>query len=112
MTLLATPILAQTISIQLDLHTIIVWVIVGLVAGFLASRVMLGHSLGFLADIVVGIIGAVVGGFLADYFGVHVTIVGHPIISQIIIAFLGALILLLLLRLVGLGRGTKRRRAI
>lgn len=72
--------------------------------GFLASRVMLGHGMGLLGDIVVGIIGAIIGGLLARYFGVSLTVAGHPIVSEILTAFIGALILLTLLRLVGLRR--------
>jgi uncharacterized membrane protein YeaQ/YmgE (transglycosylase-associated protein family) len=88
----------------------LVWVVVGLVAGFLASRVMLGHGMGLFLDLLIGILGAILGGALANYFGVHVTITGPPLLSDIIIAFFGALILLLLLRLLGLG--WRRRRAV
>ena len=93
----------------MDVQSLLVWIVVGLVAGFLAGRVMLGHGLGIAADVVVGILGAVLGGLLAGEFGVQVIVPGHPIISEMIIAFFGALILLFLLRLVGLGR---RRRPV
>ncbi len=98
------------VTIQLNLHDILIWALVGLVAGFVASRVMLGHSLGIIADIVVGILGAILGNVVAAYFGVTITVVGHPIISEILIAFFGALVLLLALRLVGFGR--RRRTAL
>ena len=98
------------LTIQLNLYDILIWAFVGLVAGFVASRVMLGHSLGLIADIVVGILGAILGNIAANYFGISVSIAGHPIISEILIAFFGALILLLILRLVGFGR--KRRRTL
>ena len=100
----------MNISLNLDLYTIAVWVIVGLVAGLVASRLMLGHGLGILADVAVGIIGAFVGNFLANYFGVQVVVPGHAIVTQILIALFGALILLLALRLIGMGRGSGRRR--
>jgi uncharacterized membrane protein YeaQ/YmgE (transglycosylase-associated protein family) len=97
------------LAVHFDLYTFLVWIFVGLVAGALASRLMLGHGLGFVTDIVVGVIGALLGGFLANYFGVQVVVPGHTIITQILIALFGALILLLLLRIVGLG--SRRRRA-
>ena len=51
-------------TFTLEADTIIIWCLVGLVAGFLASHVALGHGLGLLGDIVVGIVGAFIGGFL------------------------------------------------
>ena len=103
----------RTLIIQINLETLLVWAVVGLVGGFLASRMMLGHGLGLIGDVLVGIVGAVVGGFLADYFGVHLTVVGHPIVSEVVVAFIGALVLLLVLRLVGFGKGSRRgRRAL
>jgi uncharacterized membrane protein YeaQ/YmgE (transglycosylase-associated protein family) len=95
-------------QINLDLDTILVWLLVGLVAGFLASRVALGHGLGLFGDIIVGIIGAFVGGFLAGVFHINVQIIGHPIISEMIVAFAGAVILLLVVRLFA-GGGRARR---
>jgi uncharacterized membrane protein YeaQ/YmgE (transglycosylase-associated protein family) len=92
------------IDINIDLYTIGLWIIVGLIAGVTASRLMLGHGLGIAADIGVGILGALLGGFLAGYFGIQVVVPGHPIITQILIALFGSLILLLVLRLFGLGR--------
>src|SRR6478736_5205444 len=85
--------------IHLDLDTILIWILVGLVAGFLASHLALGHGLGVIGDTVVGIIGAIVGGFLAAVFHVGIAVVGHPIISTIIIAFIGAALLLLVVRM-------------
>ena len=89
-------------SVNLSMDTLLIWILVGLVAGFLASHVMLGHGMGILTDVVVGIMGGLIGGFLATYFNLHIAIVGHTIISEMIVAFIGALLLLLLLRVVGL----------
>ncbi|MBO0682562.1 MAG: GlsB/YeaQ/YmgE family stress response membrane protein [Candidatus Dormibacteraeota bacterium] len=100
----------MNISLNLDLYTIAVWVIVGLVAGLVSSRLMLGHGLGIVADIAVGIIGAFVGNFLANYFGVQVVVPGHAIVTQILIALFGSLILLLVLRVFGMARQPGRRR--
>jgi uncharacterized membrane protein YeaQ/YmgE (transglycosylase-associated protein family) len=96
------------VAIHFDLYTFLVWIFVGLIAGALASRLMLGHGLGFATDIVVGIVGALIGGFLATYFGVQIVVPGHAIVTQILVALFGALILLLLLRLVGLGSRGRR----
>ena len=95
------------IDISFQLDTLIVWILVGLVAGFLASHAMLGHGMGLVSDVLVGILGAIVGGFLASYLDVRITVAGHPVISEMIMAFLGAVILLLLLRILGLGRSRR-----
>jgi uncharacterized membrane protein YeaQ/YmgE (transglycosylase-associated protein family) len=96
------------VNVNLPMDTLLVWILVGLVGGFLASHVMLGHGMGILPDVVVGIIGGLIGGFLATYFNVHIAIVGHTIISEMIVAFIGSLVLLLLLRVVGLGSNRQR----
>lgn len=100
----------MTISINgsaVDIDQILIWALVGLVAGFLASHVALGHGLGLIWDIVVGIVGAFFGGIvLAGILHFNVVIVGHPIISAMIMAFIGAAILLLIVRLVA---GSRRR---
>jgi len=98
--------------VNLDFDTILIWILVGLVAGFAASHLALGHGLGIVGDVVIGIVGAFLGGFLAGVFHWSITIVGHPIISEMVIAFIGAAILLLVVRLFGgLGRGRSTRRA-
>src|SRR5438093_448221 len=74
--------------ITLDVDTILLWVLVGLVAGFLASHIALGHGLGLFWDIIVGILGALFGGIvLAGMLHFSIAIAGHPIISSIIMAF-------------------------
>ena len=96
--------------INLDLDSILLWVVVGLVAGFLASHVALGHGLGLFWDIVVGILGAFFGGIvLAGIFHFSIAVAGHPIISAMIMAFIGAAILLLIVRLFAGRRGYSRR---
>ena len=93
--------------IHLDFDTILIWILVGLVAGFLASHVALGRGLGLFGDTIVGIIGAFIGGFLAAVFHIGIAIVGHPLITQMIIAFIGAALLLLV---VGMFSGSRSRR--
>jgi uncharacterized membrane protein YeaQ/YmgE (transglycosylase-associated protein family) len=95
-------------TITLDFDTILIWCLVGLVAGFLASHVTLGHGLGVLGDVVVGILGALLGGFLAQLLRFSIGVVGHPIISEIIVAFVGAALLLLVVRMFGGGRYRRR----
>ena len=96
-------------TLTFDFDTIVIWLLVGLVAGFLASHIALGHGLGLFGDIVVGILGALFGGIvLAGVFHLNIGIVGHPIISAMIMAFIGAAILLVVVRLVS-GRGARRR---
>jgi uncharacterized membrane protein YeaQ/YmgE (transglycosylase-associated protein family) len=81
---------------SMTLETIVIWIIVGLVAGVLASAVV-GSGLGLLGDIIVGIIGAFVGGWLFRAIGISLPIGG--VIGTIVVAFVGAVLLLLLIRL-------------
>jgi uncharacterized membrane protein YeaQ/YmgE (transglycosylase-associated protein family) len=94
--------------ITIDWDTLLIWVLVGLVAGFFASHIALGHGLGLFGDVIVGILGAVVGGFLAAIFHFSIVVVGHPIISAIVVAFIGAAILLLVVRMFSGGRARRR----
>jgi uncharacterized membrane protein YeaQ/YmgE (transglycosylase-associated protein family) len=96
--------------IVLNLDSILIWVLVGLVAGFLASHLALGHGLGLVWDVIVGILGALFGGIvLAGMLHFQIAVAGHPIVSSIIMAFIGAAILLIILRLVAGRRGYRRR---
>ena len=82
------------------LGTIIGWIVVGAIAGWLASVVMgtrQGQSLG--EDIVVGIIGGVIGGFILNVLGIGGEVSGINLAS-ILVAFIGAIVLLLILRAV------------
>jgi len=79
---------------------IIAWIVVGLIAGWAASSVSRGHGYGIIGDIVVGLVGALIGGFLAGFF-IHGNV---GLIGSIIIAFIGALILLAILRMFGRSR--------
>lgn len=78
---------------------ILSWIIVGLIAGWLAGVVMKGSGYGVVGDIIVGIIGALIGGFLSQVlFGVNP--VGGINLVSIIVAFIGAVILIAILRAV------------
>ncbi|HEY9422656.1 MAG TPA: GlsB/YeaQ/YmgE family stress response membrane protein [Thermoanaerobaculia bacterium] len=76
---------------------ILTWIIVGLVAGVLASYVA-GRGYGLLGNIIIGIIGAFVGGWLFRQMGWSTPFGG--LIGTIFVAFIGAIVLLLLLRLI------------
>jgi uncharacterized membrane protein YeaQ/YmgE (transglycosylase-associated protein family) len=85
---------------------ILSWIVVGLIAGFLAGVVVKGGGYGCIGDVIVGVIGGLLGGFIASYF-FHV---GDPMsginLPSILIAFGGAVLLLLVLRLLA---GRRRR---
>jgi uncharacterized membrane protein YeaQ/YmgE (transglycosylase-associated protein family) len=81
-------------------EAILVWVIVGAVAGWLASLVMgTNRSQGLLADIVIGIVGGVLGGFLLGALGIGGAVTGVNLTS-VVVAFVGAVILIAILRAV------------
>ena len=83
---------------------LLVWMVVGAIAGFLASKVVSGRGMGLLWDIVVGVIGAFVGGWLASLLGIGVSI-GTFTIGGLISAFVGAVIVLAVFRLLTRRRG-------
>jgi len=75
-----------------------IWfILIGLVAGWLAGQVMKGGGYGVLGDIVIGIIGALLGGWLFGALGLWP---GGGLIGSLIVAFIGACILIWLLRLI------------
>jgi uncharacterized membrane protein YeaQ/YmgE (transglycosylase-associated protein family) len=76
---------------------ILVWIIVGGIAGFVASKVLTGKGMGLLWDIVVGILGAFLGGWLAGLAGMPVSS-GTFTVGGILAAFVGAVILLVVFR--------------
>jgi uncharacterized membrane protein YeaQ/YmgE (transglycosylase-associated protein family) len=77
---------------------LLAFLVVGLIAGWLAGMTMKGHGYGVVGDIVVGIVGALIGGFLAgSLFGVGVDGFNLP---SILVAFLGAVLFIGLLRLI------------
>ena len=84
---------------------IITWIVVGLVAGLLASAVVGGIGYGLIGDIVVGIAGAVIGGWLFATLGISVPFSG--IVATITVAFVGAVVLLLIIRALRPGPGRR-----
>ena len=79
---------------------ILAWLVVGLIAGWLASMVMRGGGYGLIGDIIVGIVGALIGGFLAANLLNMPNAVNGINITSILVAFVGALILIAILRMV------------
>ena len=77
------------------------WIIVGLIAGWLTGKIMSGGGYGPLMDIVIGILGALAGGFIMSHLGFAGA---GGLFYTIIVAVIGAVILTLLLRLVTRGR--------
>jgi uncharacterized membrane protein YeaQ/YmgE (transglycosylase-associated protein family) len=75
---------------------IIYWLVVGLIAGWAAGKIMKGGGYGTLADIVLGIVGAVVGGWVVGLLG----FAAGGIISEILVAILGAVILIWITRVI------------
>ena len=85
------------------LGTIIAWIIVGGIAGWLAGLVVRGGGMGVGMDIVVGIIGGLIGGFILGALGLGGGFTGFNLVS-LVTAFIGAVILLFLVRLFTGGR--------
>jgi uncharacterized membrane protein YeaQ/YmgE (transglycosylase-associated protein family) len=80
-------------------HGVIAWIIIGALAGWITGKLMKGSGFGFIMDMVVGLVGALVGGFLASHLGFGGES-QHGLIMSIVIAVIGAVLLTWLLRLV------------
>ena len=72
------------------------WILVGLIAGWLAGQVMKGGGYGILVDIILGILGGILGGWVFGLLGLH----AGGLIGQIVVSFVGAVILVWITRLV------------
>jgi uncharacterized membrane protein YeaQ/YmgE (transglycosylase-associated protein family) len=72
------------------------WIIVGLIAGWLAGQVMKGGGYGILVDIILGILGGIVGGWVFGLLGLH----AGGLIGSIVVSFVGAVLLVWITRLV------------
>lgn len=78
----------------MTLSALIWFLLIGLIAGWLASMVMRGGGYGIVGDMIVGVIGALLGGWLFGLIGIH----AGGLIGAIITAFVGAVVLLAILR--------------
>ena len=81
---------------------LIYWVVVGLIAGWAAGKIMKGGGYGFFVDIILGIVGGLIGGFIARALGFSPV---GGLIYTILIATLGAVVLVFLFRLITGKRG-------
>lgn len=77
-------------------HGLIMWLIIGAIAGWLAGLLVKGGGFELIVDIIVGIVGAVIGGWLAGLLGISI---GSGFIGSVIVAVVGAVILLFVIRL-------------
>lgn len=75
---------------------IIWWIIVGVIAGWATGKIMKGEGYGFWADMLLGIAGALFGGFIASHLGLHFS----GLIYTLIVAIIGAIIIVFLFRLI------------
>jgi len=73
------------------------WIVVGLIAGWLAGKVMKGGGFGVLMDIVIGMVGAVMGGWVFGLLGIYSN---GGLIGSVLVAFVGAVIFLWLVRMI------------
>ncbi len=96
--------LQQAVTVTFDIQQILTWIIVGLIAGFMAGVLIRGRRYGLISSIIVGLIGAIVGGFVFRLFKVQVPafLAGELRIqvADVVVAFVGAAIVLLILSLV------------
>ena len=92
---------------HLSNESLLIIILVGVVAGWLAGQVMQGTGFGLVGDLIVGLLGAFIGDWLLPQLNIHL---GVGIVALIINAVLGAIVLLLILRLIGGGGWGYRRR--
>jgi uncharacterized membrane protein YeaQ/YmgE (transglycosylase-associated protein family) len=78
------------------LWQLLVFLVVGLLAGWLASKIMRGRGLGLIGDLVVGVVGSVIGGLLFGLLGISL----GGFLGRLVVALVGAIILLFLIRLI------------
>jgi uncharacterized membrane protein YeaQ/YmgE (transglycosylase-associated protein family) len=81
----------------MTIEGILIWILLGAVAGWLAGMVVRGGGLGLVGNIIVGILGSFLGGWLGGELGVYDATTGGFSIASVLTAFVGAAILLLLI---------------
>ena len=89
----------------MSISTILIWMAIGLIAGWGAS-VVVGGGFGIAGDILLGIVGAILGGMI--FRGLHLHLPFTGVTATIFVAFVGAVVLLVLLRLVRRSAGSRR----
>ena len=96
--------LSTVVLADISLEGLIWWIVIGLIAGFLASLIVRGTGYGVVGDIIAGIVGAFIGGWLFGVLGISA---GGGLLGSIITALIGAIIFILILRAIA---GMPRRR--
>jgi uncharacterized membrane protein YeaQ/YmgE (transglycosylase-associated protein family) len=91
---------------NLSNQSLLVILFVGIIAGWLAGRIMQGGGFGLIGDLIVGLLGAFIGDWLLPQLGIHL---GTGIIGLIVNALIGAIVLLFIVRLVSGGWGYRGR---
>ncbi len=92
-------------------HHLFTWLVIGLIAGALAGRLVRGRGLGCLLDIIVGLAGAVIGGLIIHQLDPSLIAGGGflGLVEDVVVAFLGSVILLCVVLLVSPRRGRRRK---
>ena len=87
----------------INLGQLLVWVLVGALAGLLAGYVFRGRGYGFIGNVLIGLIGAVIGGILVQALKINIPDIMRFefTLADILVSFVGALILLIILGLIG-----------
>lgn len=80
-------------------HSILAWIVIGVIAGWVTGKLMKGSGFGFIMDMVIGLVGALIGGWISGMLGFGTT-GQHGMIGSIIIAVIGAVLLTVLVRLI------------
>ena len=83
----------------MSLGDIIIFIVIALVAGFAASLLVMGRGRGLIFNIIIGVLGALFGGWLASELHIAINL-GNSLLNQLVVAFAGAVILLLIWRFV------------
>ncbi len=80
----------------MDITSLVLFLLIGIAAGWLAGQIMKGGGFGLIGDLIIGVIGALLGGWLFGMLGIS----AGGIIGSLVTALVGAIVLLLLLRLI------------
>ena len=80
----------------IDPIDVLIWLVIGVIAGWLSSRIVMGGGLGLIWDLIVGIVGAVIAGYTLPLLGFYT---GGGLIAAIVNAVIGAVVFLAIVRL-------------
>lgn len=80
-------------------HDLLVWAVIGFIAGIIAGKVVYGHGFGCFANIMVGLAGALIGGLILAEIGPSSAILGSDTLDDIVVSFVGSVLLLTVVRL-------------